>query len=203
MTRQIGQYPSLPPLFLFYLHPSVIIYHLNSYKYAFNQFISSTNFLKCFSEKFISFWLNKIQNCAKVIYLWKLDHATPLVQNHTEKISFVAIVCQDKWEIGIYAAIVHPSQFGNSQLFRTVWDQSKGRIKLPEPIYICLVWFSYFCSSVQVWTDSKPNCGNTIGVAYLTTSWLKVSCPYPTPYWLIFLIYYLSDINIYALLTAP
>ena len=41
--------------------------------YPSHIFITSSNFLKFFAKKVIDFWLNEIQNNAKVAYLWKLD----------------------------------------------------------------------------------------------------------------------------------
>lgn len=56
------------------------LYHINCYNYIFCQsisyiFTSLRKFLKNFPEQFINFWLNEIWSSAKVIYLWKSDHA--------------------------------------------------------------------------------------------------------------------------------
>ena len=59
------------------------LYHVNSYKYGFSQlishiFTSSNNFSKNFSEQFISFWLNVIQNTVEILIMHSAGSPTSL-----------------------------------------------------------------------------------------------------------------------------
>ena len=145
-------------------------YHVNIYKYAFNKsHIYKFNQFFVISEQLIHFWLNKIQNGAKLsIYgSWTM----PLVKNHIRTIFFV---CQDKrdWNKYKYLSLwMILKQYVKSLLIVSYSNSEWAMLPLfiypnleidygsePNSWNQCiLVWSGLVTFVVQFWFETVPN----------------------------------------------